>query len=108
MQKAQKQAKSSGLSFRVALVVVATGAYVEYVQLFALSASRLFIADHEVSVLCVWSYVCGAICGAICNPPAHHEYHQVSRPCLLLLKLRSSVVVGGFEAGTGRRCNTLF
>jgi len=57
MQRAQKHAQSSGLFFRVALVVVATGAYVDYVRLFALSASRLFIPDHEVWVARVWSFV---------------------------------------------------
>jgi len=56
-KQGEKQAKSSGLFFRVALVVVATGAYVEYVQLFALSASRLFIPDHQVCVRRVSSYV---------------------------------------------------
>jgi len=37
-----------GKRLRVALVVVATGAYVQHVRLFARSASRLFMIDHEV------------------------------------------------------------
>ena len=37
-----------GKRFRVALVVVATGAYVQHVRLFARSASRLFMKGHEV------------------------------------------------------------